>query len=166
MSSISSSICEHGLSKQKDYCKSAPILKLVRPPSLVHYCSYIIARWLILLITIFEGPSIKENVPNPTFNFENCTQVVISKATWKVGIEPHLQAMKLQICTYWDYFAVRFKDSDSEMLSICRNFKFHGLQIRSNVHFVCHLRNDSTVGFIYTSFLGPTIFEIPQQNWY
>ena len=33
MSSISSSICEHGLSKQKDYCKSAPILKLVRPPS-------------------------------------------------------------------------------------------------------------------------------------
>ena len=31
---------------------------------------------LILLITIFEGPSIKENVPNPTFNFENCTQVL------------------------------------------------------------------------------------------
>ena len=29
MSSISSSICEQGLSKQKDYCKSAPIQKWV-----------------------------------------------------------------------------------------------------------------------------------------
>ena len=42
--------------------------------------------------------------------------------------------MKPKICTDWKHFPVRNFKCDWEIITICTNVKFHGLQMKSNAH--------------------------------
>ena len=57
-----------------------------------------------------------------------------------MAIGPHLLAMILRICKYWELLEVTSKVSDCKMLPLCKDLKScHDLKMRSNAHFACCL---------------------------